>query len=178
MNHFLNMIFGFSILENIYFDVHIIAITHLKSSNNAHRVGDQEPARPRDFCGYTIRKHQIEHVCCWLYFHKTYTRDARGPQSRTFQMGYSNDMHIKICFRVCWTRISCLKYDSNIMYKVVIRNIYFNTLFHIQLFNYKSYQILTFIFVISMLENIYFDVHIVTICYFQDRLWRPLVTFT
>ena len=56
------------------------------------------------------------------------------------------------------------------MYKVLTRNIYFITLFHIQLFNYKSYQILTFIFVISMLENICFDIYIVTICYFQDGL--------
>ena len=32
MNHFLNMIFVFSILKNIYFDVHINEIAYLKNS--------------------------------------------------------------------------------------------------------------------------------------------------
>ena len=59
------------------------------------------------------------------------------------------------------------------MYKVVIRNVYFNPLFHIQLFNYTSYQILTFIFVISMLENIYFDMHINEIAYLKSLTLRP-----
>ena len=64
------------------------------------------------------------------------------------------------------------------MYKVVIRNVYFNTLFHLQLFNNKSYQILTFIFVISMLENIYLDVHIIAITNMKRSTLRPSSVYT
>jgi hypothetical protein len=59
------------------------------------------------------------------------------------------------------------------MYKVVIRNVYFSSPFHIQLFNYKSYQILTFIFVMSMVENIYFDVHIIAITHLKSSILEP-----
>ena len=68
----------------------------MKSSNNAHRDGDQVPVRARDFYWYSVRGHQIEQLCCELYLHKTYTKDARGHQSRTLNIEDSDNIYIKI----------------------------------------------------------------------------------
>ena len=90
------MIFGFSILEDIYFDVHIIAIIHLKSST----------LRPSSVSCVSLMKIQPATKMFNLMFSNRISTKITGASwflvtysmgiIRTFQMGYSNDMHIKI----------------------------------------------------------------------------------